>query len=77
MRRNLTLALDENLLRTARKAAIDRNTSVNEMVREFLTRLVRETDPQQAALARTEETFRTSRVKLGRRTWTRDDLHPR
>jgi hypothetical protein len=77
VRRNVTLTLDEDLLRAARKTAIDRDTSVNQLVREFLARLVREADQQQAALARVDEIMRTSRLRVGRRTWKREDLHER
>ena len=77
MDKNLTLTLDESLLRAARKVALDRSTSVNRMVREFLAGLVRETDRQQAALARLDEIFRTTRIQVGRRTWKREDLHER
>jgi len=75
--RNLTLTLDEELLRAARKVAIDRNTSVNQMVRNYLERVVRETDQRQTALARLDEIFRTERIEVGRRTWKRQDLHER
>ena len=75
--KNLTLALDDSLLRAARKTAIDRKTSVNQLVRDFLSRLVCETDQQQAALARLEEIFRAGRIQVGRRTWKRQDLHER
>lgn len=77
MRHNLTLSLDEKLLRAARKLAIDRNTSVNQLVRDFLDQTVRETGRKQAALARIEEIFRSSRIEVGRRTWKREDLHAR
>jgi hypothetical protein len=73
----VTLRVDEEVLRAARKAAIDRNTSVNQLVRDYLARLARESSRQQAALAGLEEVFRASRVEVGRRTWTRDDLHQR
>ena len=75
--KNHTLTLDEELLRAARKVALDRNTSVNQLVRDFLARLVQETDQRQAALARLDEVFRPSRIKIGPKTWTRDDLHER
>ena len=77
MDKNLTLTLDESLLRAARKVALDRSTSVNQLVREFLASLVRETDRQQVALAGLDETFRTTRIQVGRRTWKREDLHER
>ena len=75
--KNLTLTLDESLVQAARKVALERSTSVNQLVREFLARLVRETDRQQAALARVDEVFRTTRIQVGRRTWKREDLHER
>jgi Family of unknown function (DUF6364) len=75
--KNLTLTLDEDLLRSARKVALDRNTSVNQLVREYLTRLTRETDERRAALARTERIFRTTRLDVGPQTWRREDLHER
>ena len=75
--KNLTLTLDESLLRAARKVALERSTSVNQLVREFLASLVRETDRQQTALARLDEILRTTRIQVGRRTWKREDLHER
>jgi hypothetical protein len=75
--RNLTIALDEQLLREARKIAIDRNTSVNQLIRDFLAGLVLEKDCRQAALADIEEIFRGTRVSVGRRSWTREDLQER
>ncbi|MBI3473313.1 MAG: hypothetical protein HY013_18315 [Candidatus Solibacter usitatus] len=77
MRGNLTLTVDEDLLRAARKTARDRNTSLNQLVREFLARVVREADQRQAALAVLDEIFRTVRIEIGRRTWKREDLHQR
>ena len=77
MAKNLTLSLDEALLRAARKVALDRNTSVNQLVRDFLEGLVRETDRREAALAVVDEIFRTNRIEVGKRTWKREDLHDR
>jgi hypothetical protein len=69
---NLTLTLDDSLLRAARKVASDRNTSFDQLVRDFLARLV-----QEAALAQLDEIFRTSRIQVGTLDWTRQDLHLR
>ncbi len=73
----MTLTVDADLLRAARKAALDRNTSVNQLVRDYLEQLVRETDGRAAALADIEDIFRTMRAEVGPITWTRDDLHER
>lgn len=49
MTRNLTLAIDEDLLDKVRVLAAMKRTSVNEMVRSFLTRLVEhETEKDEA-----------------------------
>lgn len=77
MSRNLTLTIDEELLREARKVALDRNSSVNQLVREFLEQLVRETSARRAALEKIEEIFQLKPVVVGTKSWTRDDLHER
>jgi hypothetical protein len=42
VRKNLTLTIEEELLRDARRLAVDRDTSVNELVRNYLGHLVRQ-----------------------------------
>jgi hypothetical protein len=75
---NLTLAIDPTVLRKARKAAIDRDTTVTALVRDFLGQIsasqVQAADTHAEELARA---FARNTVTLGRRTWTREDLHER
>jgi hypothetical protein len=75
--RNLTLTIDEELLRAARRIALDRNTSVNRMVREYLAETVRGPGREQTAVAELDRLFRMTRGKVGKASWTRDDLHER
>jgi hypothetical protein len=75
--RNLTLSIDADLLQAARKVARERNTSVNQMVREYLAATVRGSGRQLAAVAKLDELFRTTRARVGAITWNRDDLHER
>ena len=77
MKKNLTLSIDDKLLRAARKVALDRDTSVNNLVREYLTQLVEAEDRQKAALQNIRRIFKTTRARLGPITWTRDELHER
>ena len=75
---NLTLAIDETVLKKARKAAIDRDTTVTALVRDFLTRI--SASREQATETCAEElarAFTRNTVAIGRRTWTREDLHER
>jgi hypothetical protein len=75
--RNLTLTIDEGLLRSARKVALDRDTSVNQLVRDFLVALVEQAGQRRAALASLDEVFQSTAVDVGPRAWTRDQLHDR
>ena len=82
--KNLTLTIDENVLREARKIALDRNTSVNALVRDYLADLVNELARQaeeafkrKAAAEELGEFLRENRVKIGPITCTRDELHER
>ena len=77
MKANLTLTLEADLLRTARQVAIDRNTSVNQLVREYLTQLAQGFDRQSKAIEAIRDIFHTSRYVMGPRTWTREDLYGR
>lgn len=63
MTRNLTLAIDDTLLDKVRVLAALKRTSVNELVRGFLTRLVdEETDHDEA----TEALLKLARESQGR-----------
>ncbi len=73
---NITLSVDEAIVKKVRKIAIDRDTTLNAMVREYLIS-VAESD----AAVRKEQADRlmTSTERLARdmgpRAWTRDDLY--
>lgn len=74
---NITLAVDEQIIQKVRKIAVERKTTLTELVRDYLTRLAEEDELQrQIAVQDLEETFRLSR-DMGSRSWTRDSLHER
>lgn len=73
---NITLAVDEQLVKRARKAAEAQGKSLNQVVREHLERLTAQDDTE-AWIAEFE---RLSRVSKGRsRGWKfdRDEIHAR
>ena len=75
--KNVTLALDEAVLRAARRIAAQRSTSLNALVRDYLQQLTeRESDAEQAR-HRIVELCRASKAAIGSRHWTRDELHER
>jgi len=75
--KNITLSLDEDVLAAARRHAAERNSSVNALVREYLTGLAAHEDRAKHARARLKQLSAQSQGRLGRKTWTRDDLHDR
>ncbi len=75
---NLTLSIDAELLKRARIRALERDTSVNVLVREYLEGLVARDEglePMDAFLALTESVHAGSGP--GGRTWTRDEFYER
>jgi plasmid stability protein len=75
---NLTITLDEELLRRARVRALHQGTSVNAVLRAYLEAYVGD-DGRAEARARLVALAKKARSGSGRRgrTWTRDDLHER
>jgi len=75
--KNVTIALNDSLLREARRIAADRSTSLNAMIREFLEELSQRESRAVKARRRIVELCRESQARVGPRTWSRDELHER
>ena len=77
---NLTLSLDDKLIKKARKIAVERDTTLTGLVRDYLERLAAE-DAASGRKRRERETLERSferfRYKVGERTWKRADLYAR
>lgn len=75
---NLTLSIDEQLLKRARIHALERDTSVNALVRDYLERLVAGSTSR-SGMARFLAFARSIHAGSGPegRAWTRDELHER
>lgn len=74
---NVTLSLDDALLRRARVKAVNENTSVNAVIRDFLARWVDEEGERAAAVQRLRAAFDAAEYRSGGGTWTREELHRR
>jgi hypothetical protein len=75
--KNITLSIEEEVLREARKIAAERGTTVNAMVRASLAELVGRKKRVRNALERMRELAETGGMEVGDKTWSRDDLHER
>lgn len=73
---NLTITIDDGVLRRARIRALSQGTSVNAVLREFLESYAG-SDVETAARTRLAKLARGSTASSGGsgRTWTREDLY--
>jgi hypothetical protein len=75
---NITLSVDEETIKKVRKVAIDRNTTLTAMVREFLQSVgAREATSKRRAVKELRQTYGSYSRDMGERSWTREDLHER
>ena len=70
---NLTLVIEDELLKEARKLAIDSNTSVNQMVREFLESKVNQSSRREQARQR----LLSTRLNFEMQPFNRDEIYER
>ena len=75
---NITLSVDEEIVKKVRKIAIDKDTTLTAMVRDYLTRVASsDAAARKADAAKLMETFEKVSRHMGPRTWTREELYDR
>ncbi len=75
---NITMKIDDKLLKKARKIAIDKDTTLTGMIRHYLKNLVlREEMSKANIIEELEKIYSTRGVKIGKIKWSREDLHER
>jgi hypothetical protein len=77
---NITLSLDDGLVKEVRKIAVDRDTTLTGLVRDYLETLAAESAASGRKRRERElldRSFERFQFKVGKRTWTRADLHAR
>ncbi len=75
---NITLSVDEEIIKKVRKIAIDKNTTLTAMVRDFLTTVAnRDNQQKKEAVRKLRASFKTMSRDMGRRKWTREALYER
>lgn len=74
---NLTITVDDEVLKRARLRALEEDTSVNAVLRSFLVAYAAAGGREQAAIADLVALSLESATGRGAATWTRDELHER
>ena len=77
---NVTLSLDDDLVKKVRKVAVERDTTLTGLIRQYLQAVAAE----DSALGRKrrerealEHSFQKFQFKIGKRNWTREELNAR
>ena len=77
---NITLSLDDDLVKKVRKIAVERDTTLTGMVRDYLEDLATEnaaSGRKRREREMLERSFDQLQFHVGKRTWKRADLHVR
>ena len=77
---NVTLTIDDELVKKARKIAAERDTTLTGLIRDYLAKLAAEdaaNDRRRREHEALERSFERFRFKVGKRTWKRADLYVR
>ena len=77
---NITLTLDHELVKEVRKIAADRDTTLTALVRDYLEQVAEEnaqSGRKRRELEALRRSFKKFQFRIGKRTWTRADLHER
>lgn len=75
---NITLSIDDELIKEVRKIAVERDTTLTGLVRDYLKDLTMEhqrTGRKRREREALERSFRQFQFRIGRKTWTREELH--
>ena len=77
---NVTLSLKDELVKEVRKIAVERDTTLTGLVRDYLEKLTAEhvvSGRRRREKDALERSFEQFRFKVGKRTWRRENLYDR
>jgi hypothetical protein len=75
---NVTMSIDEELLKKAKKIAIDMEVTISDLFRGFLAELTSRDGTRREFVANElDGLFEKSAASSGGATWTREELHDR
>jgi Family of unknown function (DUF6364) len=77
---NITLSLDDKLVKEVRKIAVERDMTLTGLVRDYLEKLASEnaaSGRKRREREALEKSFARLQISVGKRNWRREDLHER
>lgn len=77
MTRNITLSVEDSVLKEVRRIAVEQDTTVNGLVRRYLHELAGEKKKREKARRDLLKLLPKMKARVGRIHWTREELHAR
>jgi DNA-directed RNA polymerase subunit F len=75
---NITMTLDDDILKKVKKIAVEKNTTLTGLVRDYLSKLAkREDDRIEDVISKLSVVMNANDHIIGEIRWTRDDLYER
>ena len=77
---NITLSLDDKLVKEVRKIAVEKDTTLTGLVRAHLEQLAAEhanSGRKRREMEALDQSFEKFQIRVGKKTWRREDLYER
>ncbi len=75
---NITMTIDDTIIKKVKKIAIEKNTTLTGLVRDYLTGIAKREDYRaEEIISQLSEIMNSSNIEVGEITWKRDELHER
>ena len=75
--KNITLSVDDTVLKAARRYAYERDLSVNGLVREYLGSIANKKNRADSARKKIKAMSDKSTARIGATSWKSEELHER
>ncbi len=75
---NITMTIDDTVIKKVRKIAVEKNTTLTGLVRDYLNGIAKREDCRtEEIISQLSEIMNSADFEVGEINWTRDELHER
>lgn len=72
------MTINQDLLKKAKRMAVEKNTSLTALIRAFLEKMAERQDlKREETIVKLKNYFNDKKVKIGGKKWRREDLYER
>ncbi len=75
---NITMTLDDQIIKKVKKIAIEKDTTLTGLVRDYLIGIAKREDQRmEEVISQLSEIMNSQEIEVDAISWTRDELHER